>query len=156
MELRFLSCRVIEVRVMAEAISHPEVTWQLRNQWLHSLTGLENLQSVEASSSKCEWVSQAGASESVEPVRVSQLSRCEWVSGASHSQSEWCQSSQCESVEQVQAGATQSADPVRAGASKSASPLPSIIYPANYWLSACSVWCWPSMEFLSILIWKQC
>ena len=83
MELRFLSCTVTEVCVMAEAISHPEVTWQLRNQWLHSLTGLENLQSVEASSSKCEWVSQAGASKSVEPVRVSQLSRCEWVSGAS-------------------------------------------------------------------------
>ena len=65
MKLRFLSCRVTEglvmaearqlrdqgreqrsLRSLAEAITCSEVTEQLRNQWLYSLTGLENNQSV--------------------------------------------------------------------------------------------------------------
>ena len=102
---------------MAEAITCPEVNLQLKNQWLHSLTGLANLQSVGASSSKCDWVSQASASKSVEPVWAGQSSRCEQVSQASVSRSVgpvWAgQSSQCEwvswtsvsgSVESVWAG----------------------------------------------------
>ena len=65
MKWRFLSCRVTEGLVMAEArqlrdqgreqrplrslakaITCSEVTQKLKNQWLHSLTGLEINQSV--------------------------------------------------------------------------------------------------------------
>ena len=108
---------------MAEAITCPEVNLKLKNQWLHRLTGLANLQSVGASSSKCERVSQASVSESVKPVRESQLSQCERISRASVSGSvepvHVSQSSQCERVSQ--ASPVESIEPVQAGQSSQCS-----------------------------------